>query len=154
MRKDMTESDITKAYTSRLARLVKIRVFSQFDKWRSCTDGMGFKQNASFLTYLTEHLTYRGSQFDGIWRHTLVAGTEGPEEQVEIGASGHGTIKSPEIGPGICSTTFRTCPLVRETCDFVFWGGGGGGGGAERVAGTWQVWPWEVETQEMNEERD
>ena len=52
--KEVTEIDITKAYTSRLINIDKIPVFNQFDIWRPYTDDMDYNKMSDYVLYFVE----------------------------------------------------------------------------------------------------
>ena len=53
--KEVTEIDITKAYTSRLININKIPVFNQFDIWRPYANDMDYTKMSDYVLYFVEN---------------------------------------------------------------------------------------------------
>ena len=58
--KNLTEIDITKAYTSRLVGITQVPVFNQFDVWRKWFKEMGFNTMSDYTLFFVEDCSHCG----------------------------------------------------------------------------------------------
>ena len=58
--KNLTEIDITKAYTSRLVGITQVPVFNQFDVWKNYLKEMGFNTMSDYTLFFVEDCSHNG----------------------------------------------------------------------------------------------